>query len=165
MTSTTHRPESTAAALDVGCERRTKEWRLTRSTAADARRQRARVGPGDREAVPRVLAAAKARAGVAADAPGRRCSDAGRDGLWPQRFLTAVGVTNLVVDSSSLEVPRRARRAKTDRLDGEKLRRLLRRHWGGEREMWHVVHVPSREGEDARPASRGLTTVPAARTR
>jgi transposase len=114
MTSTTHRPESTAAALDVGCERRTKEWRLTRSTAADARRQRARVGPGDREAVPRVLAAAKARAGVAADAPVRSCSEAGRAGFWPHRVLTALGVTNLVVDSSSIEVPRRARRAKTD---------------------------------------------------
>ena len=59
--------------------------------------------------------------------------------------LTTLGVVNLVVDSSSIEVSRRARRAKTDRLDGEKLLRLLLRHWGGERDMWHVVHVPSRE--------------------
>ena len=85
----------------------------------------------------------------------RSCYEAGRDGFWPHRFLTAVGVTNLVVDSSSIEVPRRARRAKTDRLDGEKLLRLLLRHWGGERDMWQVVHVPAREAEDARHASRG----------
>ena len=165
MDSTTHQPESTAAALYVACELSTKEWLLTISTAADARRQRARVQPGDREAVHRVLAAAKARAGVAANAPVRSCYEAGRDGCWPHRFLTAVGVTNLVVDSSSIEVPRRARRAKTDRLDGEKLLRLLLRHWGGERDMWQVVHVPAREVEDARHASRGLTTLQAERTR
>jgi transposase len=165
MDSTTHQPESTAAALYVACELSTKEWLLTMSTAADARRQRARVRPGDREAVHRVVAAAKARAGVAADAPVRSCYEAGRDGFWPHRFLTAVGVTNLVVDSSSIEVPRRARRAKTDRLDGEKLLRLLRRQWGGERDRWHVVHVPAREVEDARHASRGLTTLQAERTR
>jgi transposase len=95
----------------------------------------------------------------------RSCYEAGRDGFWPHRFLTACGVTDLVVDSSSIEVPRRARRAKTDRLDGEKLLRLLLRHWGGERKMWQVVHVPSREAEDARQASRGLTTLQAERTR
>ena len=74
-------------------------------------------------------------------------------------------MVNLVVDSSSIEVPRRLRRAKTDRLDGEKLLRLLLRHWGGERGMWQVVHVPTREAEDARHASRGLTTLQAERTR
>jgi transposase len=95
----------------------------------------------------------------------RSCYEAGRDGFWPHRLLTQLGVTNLVVDSSSIEVPRRARRAKTDRLDGEKLLRLLLRHWGGEREMWHVVHVPSRAVEDARLASRGVTTLQAERTR
>jgi transposase len=76
-----------------------------------------------------------------------------------------MGVMNLVVDSASIEVSRRARRAKTDRLDGAKLLRLLLRHWGGERDMWHVVPVPSREAEDARHASRGLTALQAERTR
>ena len=95
----------------------------------------------------------------------RSCYEAGRDGFWPHRWLTQLGVTNLVVDSSSIEVPRRARRAKTDRLDGEKLLRLLLRHWGGERGMWHVVAVPTREQEDARHASRGLKTLQTERTR
>jgi transposase len=165
MTSTTHRPESTAAALYVACELSSKEWLLTMSSAPDARRQRARVRPGDREALQRAMRDAKARFGLAADAPVRSCYEAGRDGCWPHRFLTALGVRNLVVDSSSIEVPRRARRAKTDRLDGEKLLRLLLRHWGGERKMWQVVQVPSREHEDARHASRGLTTLQTERTR
>ena len=165
MTSTTHRPESTAAAVYVACELSAKEWLLTMSAAPDGRRERARIRPGDGAAWERVVARAKARLGLTADAPVRSCYEAGRDGFWPHRFLTTRGVTNLVVDSSSIEVPRRARRTKTDRLDGEKLLRLLLRHWGGEREMWHVVHVPTRAVEDARHASRGLTTLQAERTR
>jgi transposase len=165
MSSTTHPAQSTAAVLCVAFELSAKEWLLTMSPAVDVRRLRARVRPGDRAGVERALADAKRRFGLAADAAVRSCYEAGRDGFWPHRFLTRLGVTNLVVDSSSIEVSRRARRAKTDRLDGEKLLRLLLRHWGGEREMWHVVHVPSREAEDARHASRGLTTLQAERTR
>jgi transposase len=165
MTSTTHRHESSAAALYVAVELSAKEWLLTMSTGPDRRRERARLQPGDREALTRAIVRAKTRFGLASDAAVRSCYEAGRDGFWPHRFLSACGVTNLVVDSSSIEVPRRARRAKTDRLDGEKLLRLLLRHWGGERGMWQVVHVPSREAEDARHASRGLTTLQAERTR
>lgn len=165
MTNTTHQAKSTAAALYVACELSANEWLLTMSRATDAHRLRARVRPGDRVAVERVLAETRRRMGLAADAPVRSCYEAGRDGFWPHRCLTTLGVTNLVVDSSSIEVSRRARRAKTDRLDGEKLLRLLLRHWGGEQKMWQVVHVPSREAEDARHASRALTTLQAERTR
>lgn len=165
MTSTTHRPESIAAALYVAVELSAKEWLLTMSTGPDGRRQRARLPPGDRGAFERATGMAKRRFGLSSEAAVRSCYEAGRDGFWPHRFLTAGGVTNLVVDSSSIEVPRRTRRAKTDRLDGEKLLRLLLRHWGGERKMWQIVHVPTREAEDTRHASRGLTTLQAERTR
>lgn len=166
MDRPTHRRESTGSdALYVAFELSSKEWLLTVSVAPDATRQRARVRPGDREGITRVLAEGKRRGGLAPDAPVRSCYEAGRDGFWPHRLLTTLGVLNLVVDSSSIEVSRRARRAKTDRLDGEKLLRLLLRHWGGERDMWHVVHVPSREAEDGRHASRGLTTLQGERTR
>jgi transposase len=166
MTSTTHWPESTAtAALYVALELSTKDWLLTMSTGPTGRRSRAHVRPGDRAALERVLASMKAQSGLGVDAPVRSCYEAGRDGFWPHRVLTALGVTNLVVDSSSIEVPRRLRQAKTDRLDGEKLLRMLQRYHGGERELWHVVHVPTRAAEDARHASRGLTTLQAERTR
>ncbi len=166
MTNTTHRSESTAAAaLYVACELSAKEWLLTMSSAPDARRYRARVRAGDGEAVRRVVATTKERLGVGMEAPVRSCYEAGRDGFWPHRLLVMLGVRNLVVDSSSIEVSRRARQAKTDRLDGEKLLRMLLRYWGGERDLWHVVHVPTREREDARHASRALTTLQADRTR
>ena len=80
-------------------------------------------------AVVDAIARATARFGLPAAAPVRSCYEAGRDGFWPHRFLALLGVDNLVVDSSSIEVPRRQRRAKTDRIDGEKLWQLLRRHW------------------------------------
>jgi transposase len=111
------------------------------------------------------LAAGKRALALTPDAAVRSCYEAGRDGFWPHRCLASLAVTNLVVDSSSIEVSRRLRHAKTDRLDGEKLLRMLLRHWGGERGLWQVVRVPSRAREDARHASRALTTLQAERTR
>ena len=144
MTSTTHPHESTAPALSVAIELGAKEWLLTMSVAPGERRRRARIRPGDRATWTRVITGAQVALGVSAASPVRSCYEAGRDGFWPHRWLTQLGVTNLVVDSSSIEVPRRARRAKTDRLDGEKLLRLLLRHWGGERR-----HVARSGGPDA----------------
>lgn len=166
MTSTTHRHESTATgALYVAIELSTKEWLLTMSVAPGATRRRAHIPPGDREALAGVLRETKRRCGLALDAPVRSCDEAGRDGFWPHRLLTRLGVMNVVVDSSSIEVSRRMRQVKTDRVDGEKLLRMLLRYWGGERDLWHVVRVPTREAEDARHASRGLTTLQRERTR
>ena len=163
--STTHRAECTAAALYVALELASREWLLTMSTGPEAKRRRGRVRAGDREGIERALREAKERFGLAADAAVRSCYEAGRDGFWPARLLTTLDVETRVVDSSSIEVPRRARRAKTDRLDGEKLLRLLLRYWGGEREVWSVVRVPPPAAEDARHASRSLTTLQGERTR
>src|SRR4029453_1390651 len=118
MTSTTHRPESTATTLYAALELGSKEWWLTMSVTAAATRQRGGGPPGNQDAIHRALTTAKARFGVTADAVVRSCYEAGRDGFWPHRLLTRLGVTNLVVDSSSIEVPRGGRRAKTDGLGG-----------------------------------------------
>lgn len=53
------------------------------------------------------------------------CYEAGRDGFWLHRFLESHGIRNVVVDSSSIEVNRRLRRAKTDRVDVNKLLTML----------------------------------------
>jgi transposase len=85
--------------------------------------------------------------------------------MWLHRFLTQAGVHNLVVDSSSIEVNRRARRTKTDRLDGSKLLSMLIRYASGEKKVWHVVHVPTAEQEDDRQLHRELETLKQERTR
>ena len=84
------------------------------------------------------------------------CYEAGPDGFWLHRWLLAQGIANLVVDSSSIEVNRRARRAKTDRLDAGKLLQLLLRWAGGERAVWSVVHVPTPEAEAERQLTREI---------
>ena len=98
---------------------------------------------------------ARGRCQLAASAPVHSCYEAGRDGWWLHRWLRAQGIDNIVVDSASIEVNRRARRAKTDRLDGDKLLAMLLRHHAGER-VWSVLHEPTADDEDARRAHREL---------
>jgi len=92
------------------------------------------------------------------------CYEAGRDGFWLHRYLLSCGVENKVVDSSSIEVNRRKRRAKTDRIDAGKLLRMLMRYHGGERKLWSVVRVPSVEAEDGRSLNRELEALNKERT-
>jgi transposase len=93
------------------------------------------------------------------------CYEAGREGFWLHRQLTEMGIVNLVVDSSSIEVNRRARRAKTDRLDARKLLGMLLRYWAGEKDVWSVVKVPTREQEDGRQLQRAIRTLTKEQTR
>ena len=90
---------------------------------------------------------------------------AGRNVFWIHRYLESQGIENLVVDSASLEVNRRKRRAKTDRIDAGKLLRMLLRYWGGEKQVWSVVRVPSEQDEDARHLHRSLDSLKSERTR
>ena len=82
------------------------------------------------------------------------CYEAGYDGFWLHRLLEAHGVCNYVIDPASLQVNRRARRAKTDRIDAERLLRSLMAHLRGEPRVWSVVRVPSLAEEDARRLHR-----------
>jgi len=85
-------------------------------------------------------------------------------GLFRLQSVTH-NVQNHVIDSVSIEVNRRQRRAKTDRLDVRKLLTMLLRHMAGERKVWSVVRVPSVEEEDRRQLHRELTTATQDRTR
>jgi transposase len=80
--------------------------------------------------------------------------EAGYDGFWLQRRLTAEGFTCRVMDPGSLQVNRRARRAKTDRLDAAMLLRALIAWCRGDRAACHMVQVPSVAREDARRTHR-----------
>jgi transposase len=80
--------------------------------------------------------------------------EAGYDGFWLHRRLTAEGITCWVMDPGSLQVDRRARRAKTDRLDAAMLLRALMAWHRGDRAACHMVQVPSVEREDARRTHR-----------
>jgi transposase len=102
---------------------------------------------------------AKKRFKLRGDVQIKSCYEAGRDGFWIHRYLLSKGINNLIVDSSSIEVNRRKRRAKSDRLDAGNLLRLLLRYHGGEKQVWKVLNVPSVEDEDARNLHRELDTL------
>jgi transposase len=82
------------------------------------------------------------------------CYEAGYDGFWLHRLLTAAGITNYVFDPASIAVDQRARRVKTDRIDGEKMLRTLMAYLRGEPRVVRIVRVPAPEQEDARRATR-----------
>ena len=115
--------------------------------------------------VERALLRAQAHFGMDGASAVVSCYEAGRDGFWLHRYLQGRGIDNVVVDSASLEVDRRLRRAKTDRIDAGKLLRMLIRYHGGEKQLWRVVRVPSREDEDARHLHRELESLKRERTR
>jgi transposase len=123
------------------------------------------IAAGAMGALHHQIARAKRSAGLPAEAPVISCYEAGRDGFWLHRYLLAHGITNHVVDSSSIEVNRRARRAKSDRLDLHGLLSLLTRYVQGDRRVWRVVRVPTVAEEDARQLPRSLEALTADRTR
>jgi transposase len=93
------------------------------------------------------------------------CYEAGRDGFWLHRYLQQQGIANLIVDSASIEVNRRMKRAKTDCLDVTKLLTMLMRYHLGERKVWRTVTVPDEECEDRRHFHRELADLKVERTR
>jgi transposase len=82
------------------------------------------------------------------------CFEAGRDGFWLHRLLTAHGVIAYVLEPTSILVNRRARRAKTDRLDAEGMLRVLAAWQAGDRQVCSMVRVPTPEEEDAKRPHR-----------
>lgn len=165
--TTTHAPDSTTAtagvlylSLDLG----SSGWQLAFTVGMG---QKPRLRPIPARSIPTLLAEikkAKERFGLAEDALVRACYEAGRDGFWLYRCLMEAGVEIIVVDSASIEVNRRKRRAKTDRLDAVKLLEMLIRFYNGESKVWSVVRPPSAEDEDARQLHRELIALRGERT-
>lgn len=151
-----------AGTLHMALELSRKTWKLAFSDGT-ARPARVVSVPGrELGEVREQIARAKQRFELPAEAVVRSCYEAGRDGFWVHRALGTLGVENLVVDPASIEVNRRRRRAKTDRLDALKLVTQLVRHHRGER-VWSVVRVPEVEDEDARHLHRELQVLKAQR--
>lgn len=141
------------------------EWKLAFTTGLGQKPRLKTIGAGDRRQLVVEIRRAKKRFDLAADARVVSCYEAGRDGFWLHRFLVAQGIENRVVDSSSIEVPRRRRRAKTDRLDATKLVMMLVRSELGDERVWSVVRVPTVDEEDRRQLHRELLTLKKERTR
>lgn len=161
--------QTTLRGEDTGCERlfaalelSNKKWKLAMS--ARGKNREVTVPSGNMAALLEAFDKAKTHFKLEAVARVVSCYEAGRDGFWLHRELERMGVKNLVVDSSSIEVDRRQRRAKTDRLDAWRLLRQLERYADGDRLALRVVRVPSVEAEDARRPHRELQRLREERT-
>jgi len=156
---------ATALCLYLAFELGSHEWKLGFTTEPGAQ-PRVRTMPArDLARLTREIADAQQWFGLKATTPVRSCYEAGRDGFWLHRYVTSLGIANVVVDSSSIEVNRRLRRAKSDALDVRKLLGMLLRYHAGERAVWSVVRVPTVEEEDRRQLHRELRTLKQERTR
>jgi transposase len=80
--------------------------------------------------------------------------EAGRDGFWLARWLRARDIEAHVIHASSVAVPREHRRAKTDRLDTELLKRAFLGWLRGERDHCKMVAIPTINDEDAKRPNR-----------
>jgi transposase len=147
-------------AFELGAQ----TWQLGFTIGFGQTPRRRTLAAGARDALQAEVQQAKKRFGLPETARVLSCYEAGREGFWLHRYLGSVGIENLIVDSASIEVKRRKRRVKTDRLDLGKLLRMLVRYDLGEPQVWSVVRVPSVAAEDRRHLHRELATLKSART-
>jgi len=161
MTTATHNVHDTTTerVLFVAFELSEKTWKLGFTTGHGQKPRERSIAACNQARLLQEGAQAKKRFGLPDTAPVVSCYEAGREGFWLHRFLQAHGITNYIVDSSSIEVNRRRRRAKSDGLDVRKLVSMLIRYAHGERAVWRVVHVPSVAAEDQRHLHRDLETL------
>ena len=165
--SATHATDSTTAnapVLYLALELSWASWKLAFTVGAGQKPRLRSITARDTDALIGEIAAARRRFGLPEEAPVISCYEAGRDGFWLHRFLERHRIENLVVDSSSIEVNRRRRRAKADGLDATKLVGMLIRWHLGERKLWGIVRVPTVDDEDRRQLHRELIELKAQRT-
>jgi transposase len=131
------------------------KWKLGITLPESQKMSRYTIDGGDLPALSGRLAAARSKA-ERSGKPVRMvsCFEAGLDGHWLHRWLTEQGVISYEVDPSSIEVSRRARRAKTDRIDLDKLMRAFLAYLRGEPRVCSMVHVPTVEEEDRKRRTR-----------
>jgi transposase len=163
----THAIQFTTAAspvLYMALELSAKSWKLAFTVGLGQPPRIRSVAAGDIDSLVEEIRKSKVRFGLPDGTPVLSCYEAGRDGFWIHRCLLHRGIQNIVVDSASIEVSRRKRRPKSDRLDGVKLVSMLVRWHLGDEKVWSVVRVPTVASEDGRQLHRELVELKGERT-
>jgi len=151
------------AAMYMAMELSASKWKLGFSDGKATRI--VNCSWGDQQGLLERIQQAKKKLKLPESTPVYSCYEAGRDGFWIHRFLSKHGINNLVIDAASIEVPRRKRRVKTDRVDAEKLLTMLLRYWQlGERKLWRISRPPSEAAEDDRCLHREISDLQKERT-
>ena len=138
--------------LYMALELSNKKWKLGFSNGEKIRTKT--IDAGNWDSLKEEIERTRAKLGCSADCAIASCYEAGRDGFWIHRALLEEGIENYVLDSASIEVSRRRKKVKTDRVDVVALLRLLMRYVSGEKEALHAIRVPTVEEEDQRRLNR-----------
>jgi transposase len=148
LTATRSYDDAVLVSLELSCSK----WLVTSLLPGSETMSKRRVAAGDGPGLVAQLAALRATAEARVGKPVEVIviQEAGLDGFWVHRLLESHGVVSRVVDPASIPVPRRRRRAKTDRIDGETLLRVLAAWLRGERRVCSMVVPPSVVEEDRR---------------
>src|SRR5205807_8999015 len=150
------------AAIFISLELSRSNWLVTsRQPGKGERMSRHSVAAGDTAELLALFAELRRKAVVRTGQsyPIVTIREAGLDGFWLHRVLQQNGIESHVVDPASIATPRRRRRAKTDRLDGETLLRALLAYKRGEPRVCAMVVAPSPEEEDRRRLCRERRTL------
>lgn len=143
------------ATVYVVFELSKSKWKLGVMIAGSPKMSRFTIAGGDLPALSERLASAREKAARSGkEVRIVSCYEAGFDGHWLHRWLTEQGVTNYVIDAASIAVDRRARSAKTDRIDLERILRTLLAYLRGEPRVCSMIHVPTVEDEDRKRRNR-----------
>ncbi len=148
-------------AIFVSLELSRSRWLVTSLSPGSEKMSKHSVTGGDGPALLDLLARLRAKTEERTGASARLVviQEAGLDGFWVHRLLTANAIESHVVEPASIAVPRRHRRAKTDIIDGETLLRTLRAFKRGEPRVCSMVVPPSPAEEDRRRISRERKTL------
>lgn len=155
-------------AIFVSLELSRSNWLVTSlSPGKGEKMSKHSITAGDVAGLMKLFAAFKHKAAVRTGQsyPIITIQEAGLDGFWLHRVLQQEGVESHVVDPASIATPRRRRRAKTDRLDGETLLRTLLAYKRGEPRVCAMVAAPTPDEEDRRRLCRERQTLIAERIR
>ena len=145
--------------LHMAIELSAAKWKLGFSDSV-ARRPRIRtIDAGQLEQLTLEIEAAKKTLRLDPETPVVSCYEAGRDGFWIHRCLISMGIESYIVEPASVEVNRKKRRAKTDRIDVERIVIALIRSLAGEKYACRMIRIPEVDQEDARNLNREMRTL------
>jgi transposase len=165
MTTNSQRQfNTTTVSLHMSLELSSSNWKLGFADQLGRPPRVRTIDAGNFEQLIAEISAAKRIFGLDDDAPVVSCYEAGRDGFWIHRCLVSLDVEIHIVDPASIEVNRKKRRAKTDRIDAQKIVLALLRFKAGDRFACRMIRIPEVDDEDARQLNREMRTVKSERS-
>lgn len=158
-TSPQHQINAQQPALHMALELSATKWKLAFSDSLGRNPRIRTLDAGDFERLEAELAAAKKSFRLDSESAVISCYEAGRDAFWVHRCLVAMGIESHIVEPASIQVSRKARRAKTDRLDAVGIVNALLRWLAGDKTACRMIRIPSAEAEDARNLHREMVAI------